>query len=171
MYIIHSHNATLHIAINTWTRGLIITLLKKAVLAKTFYMGNKHFTILRVFFYINTTYVTNEGQARPFQYKDHTVWPHLPTNFQCVHVSQTNPSEWKYLIYYLKLWSTKHVTINIKWMFFRICFIKLSSMYTLVYQNRKVPKVGVAPFARCAGPLCPSYWAKGATLRANIFGL
>ena len=35
----------------------------------------------------------------------------------------------------------------------------------------KSTKVGVAPFAQCAGPLCPSYWAKGATLRANLFGL
>ena len=31
--------------------------------------------------------------------------------------------------------------------------------------------VGVAPFAQCAGHLCPSYWGKGATLRANLFGL
>ena len=35
----------------------------------------------------------------------------------------------------------------------------------------KSTKVGVAPFAQCAGPLCPSYWAKGPTLRANLFGL
>ena len=40
--------------------------------------------------------------------------------------------------------------------FFHIYFIKLSSVYTLVYQNKKVPKVRVAPFAQCAGPLCPS---------------
>ena len=55
--------------------------------------------------------------------------------------------------------------------FFHIYFIKLSSVYTLVYQNKKVPQVRVAPFAQCAGPLCPSYWEKGATLRANLFGL
>ena len=42
-------------------------------------------------------------------------------------------------------------------------------MYTLVYKIIKSTKVGVAPFAQCAGPLCPSYWAKGATLRANLF--
>ena len=35
--------------------------------------------------------------------------------------------------------------------FFYIYFIKLSSVYTLVYQNKKVPKVRVAPFAQCAG--------------------
>ena len=149
-------------AINTWTRGLIITLLKKAVLAKTFYMGNKHLhTILRVFFYINTTYVKNEGQARPFQYKDHTEWPHLPTNIQCVHVSQTNLSEWKYLIYYLKSWPTKNVTINIKWKFFRICFIKLSSMYTLVYRNRKVPKVGWPPLPNALAPFAQAIGKRG----------
>ena len=31
--------------------------------------------------------------------------------------------------------------------------------------------VGVVLFAQCAGPLCPSYWAKRATLRANLLGL
>ena len=41
----------------------------------------------------------------------------------------------------------------------------------LCIKMKKVPKVSVAPFAQCAGPLCPSYWAKGATLRANLFGL
>ena len=55
--------------------------------------------------------------------------------------------------------------------FFHIYFIKLSSVYTLVYQNKKIPKVRVAPFAQCAGLFCPSYWAKGDTLRANLFGL
>ena len=38
--------------------------------------------------------------ARPFQYKDHTAWPPLPAKFQWVHVSQSNPSERKYLVYY-----------------------------------------------------------------------
>ena len=44
-------------------------------------------------------------------------------------------------------------------------------MYTLVYQNNKKYQGGVAPFAQCAGPLCPSYWANGAILGANLFGL
>ena len=51
--------------------------------------------------------------ARLFQYKDNTAWPPLPANFQWVHVSQTNPSEQKYLVYYLVLCPAKHVTIYI----------------------------------------------------------
>ena len=39
--------------------------------------------------------------------------------------------------------------------FFHICFIKLSSAYTLVYQNKKVPKVGVAPFTQAIGQRGP----------------
>ena len=74
----------------------------------------------------------------PFQYKDQRAWPPLPAKFQWVHVPQSNPSERKYLVYYLELCRTKHVTIYIKLkVFFYICFIKLSSVYTLVYQNKK----------------------------------
>ena len=40
----------------------------------------------------------------------------------------------------------------------------------LCIKMKKVPKVRVAPFAQCAG-ICPSYWAKGATLRANLLGV
>ena len=35
--------------------------------------------------------------------------------------------------------------------FFHIYFIKLSSVYILVYQNKKVPKVRLAPFAQANG--------------------
>ena len=57
-----------------------------------------------------------QREGRPLQYKDHTSWPPLPANFQLVglHVSQTNPSEQKYLVYYLELCPTKHVTIYTK---------------------------------------------------------
>ena len=54
------------------------------------------------------------GQTGPFQYKDHTAWSPLPANVQWVHVSQTNLSERKYLVYYFELCPTKHVTIYIK---------------------------------------------------------
>ena len=52
-------------------------------------------------------------------------------------------------------------------------FILLSFLQCthLCIKMKKVPEVRVDPFAQCAGPLCPSYWAKGATLRANLFGL
>ena len=49
--------------------------------------------------------------AGPFKYKDHTAWPPLPANFQWVHISHTTSSERKYLVYYLVLCPTKHVTI------------------------------------------------------------
>ena len=52
--------------------------------------------------------------VRPFQYKDDTAWPPLPANFQWVHMSHTNPSERMYLVYYLVLCPTTHVTIYIK---------------------------------------------------------
>ena len=55
--------------------------------------------------------------------------------------------------------------------FFYISFIRLTSIYTLVYQNNKKYQGGGGPFAQCAGPFCPSHRAKGATLRANLFGL
>ena len=48
--------------------------------------------------------------------------------------------------------------------FFNICFIRLTSMYTLMYQNNKKYQGG-------GGPPCPGYWAKGGNLRANLFGL
>ena len=110
--------------------------------------------------------------ARPFQYKAHTAWPPLPAKFQWVHVSQKNPSKLKYIVYYLELCPTKHVTIYIKWKVFFI-YVLLSSLRCthLCIKIKKVPKVWVTPFAQCAGPLFPSYWAKGATLRANLFGL
>ena len=108
----------------------------------------------------------------PFQYKAHTAWPPLPAKFQWVYVSQRNPSERKYIVYYLELCPTKHVTINIKWKVFLISVLLSSLRCThLCIKIKKVPKVWVAPFAQCAGPLCPSYWAKGATLRANLFGI
>ena len=52
--------------------------------------------------------------ARLFQYNDHTAWPPLPDNLQWVHISHTNSSERQYLVYYLVLCPTKHVTIYIK---------------------------------------------------------
>ena len=55
-------------------------------------------------------------------YKDHTAWPPLPAHFQWVHVSQTNPSERKYLVYYLELCPTKHVTMYIKLKVFSYLF-------------------------------------------------
>ena len=109
--------------------------------------------------------------ARPFQYKDHTAWPPLPANFQWVHISHTNPSERKYLVYYLVLCPTTHVTIYIKGKVFFISILLGSLQCThLCIKIIKSTKVEVAPFAQCAGPLCPSYWAKGATLGANLFG-
>ena len=35
--------------------------------------------------------------------------------------------------------------------FFHVCFIKLSSVYTLVYQNKKVPNVWMAPLPKLLG--------------------
>ena len=64
--------------------------------------------------------------------------------------SQTNPSERKYLVYYLELCPTKHVTIYIKY-FFHICFIKLSLVYTLCFKIKKYTQSG-------GGPLCPMRW-------------
>ena len=91
------------------------------------------------------------GQRGPGQFNTKTI-QHGPlsANFQWIHVSQINPSEQKYLVYYLVLCPKKYVTIYIKWKgFFHICFIKLSSVYTLVYQNNKSTQSG-------GGPFCPA---------------
>ena len=55
--------------------------------------------------------------------------------------------------------------------FFHVYFIKLSLVYTLVYQNKKNTQSEGGPLCPMHWPLCRSYWAKGATLRANLFGL
>ena len=113
------------------------------------------------------------GQRGPghFNTKAHTTWPPLPAKFQWVHVSQRIPVN-ESIVYYLGLCPTKHVTIYIKWKGFFISVLLSSLRCThLCIKIKKVPQVWVAPFAQCAGPLCPSYWAKGATLRANLFGL
>ena len=112
-----------------------------------------------------------EKGARPFQYKDHTAWPSLPANFKWVHIAHTNPSGRKYLVYYLVLCPTTHVTIYInKRVFFISVLLGPLQCTHLCIKIIKHTKVGVAPFAQCNGPLSPSYWAKGATLKANLFG-
>ena len=108
------------------------------------------------------------GQRGPGHFNTRTI-QHGPLNLTWVHISHTNPSERKYLIYYLVLCPAKHVTIYIKGKFFFISVLLGSLQCThLCIKIIKSTNVGVAPFAQCAGPLCPSYWD---TLRANLFGL
>ena len=81
--------------------------------------------------------------SRPFQYKDHTAWPPLPSNLQWVDNSHTNPSERKYLVYYLVLSMSNKACHHIHQMkgFYHICFIRLTSMY-LCIKKIKSTKVG-----------------------------
>ena len=80
------------------------------------------------------------GGGRPFQYKDHTAWP---PNLQWVDISHTNPSERKYLVYYLVLNMSNKACHHIRQMkgFYQICFIRLTSMY-LCIKKIKSTKVG-----------------------------
>ena len=77
------------------------------------------------------------------QYKDHTAWPPLPSNLQWVDISHTNPSERKYLVYYLVLSMFNKACHHIHQMkgFYHICFIRLTSMY-LCIKKIKSTKVG-----------------------------
>ena len=81
--------------------------------------------------------------GRPFQYKDHTAWPPLPSNLQWVDISHTNPSERKYSVYYLVLSMSNKACHHIHQMkgFYHICFIRLTSMY-LCIKKIKSTKVG-----------------------------
>ena len=56
------------------------------------------------------------GQRGPGHFNTKTIQhgPPLPTSLQWVHISHTNPSERKYLVYYLVLCPTTHATIYIK---------------------------------------------------------
>ena len=74
------------------------------------------------------------GGGSPFQYKDHTAWPPLPSNLQWVDISHTNPSERKYLVYYLVLSMSNKACHHIHQMkgFYHICFVRLTSMYLCI---------------------------------------
>ena len=106
------------------------------------------------------------GQRGPDHFNTKTIqhgplfpWPPFSAKFPWVHVSQSSPSEQKYLVYYLELCPTKHVTIYIKWKVFFISVLLGSLRCThLCIKIKKVHKMWVASFAQCAGPLCPSYW-------------
>ena len=86
-----------------------------------------------------------------FQYKYHTAWPPLPAKFQWMHVSQSNPSERKYLVYYLELCSTKHVTIYIKWKGFFLSVLLSSLQCTHLW-------IKIKSSQSVGGPLCPMRW-------------
>ena len=89
--------------------------------------------------------------------------PLCTAHFQWVHVSQTIPSQRKYSVYYLVLCPTNHVNIYIKWKgFFYICFIKLSSVYTLVYiKIKKYPKWGWPPLPNALAPFAQAIGQRG----------
>ena len=84
------------------------------------------------------------GQREPGQMgAGHTAWPPLPSNLQWVDISHTNPSERKYLLYYLVLSMSNKACHHIHQMkcFYHICFIRLTSMY-LCIKKIKSTKVG-----------------------------
>ena len=62
------------------------------------------------------------------------AWPPLPSNLQWVDISHTNPSERKYLVYYLVLSMSSKACHHIHQMkgFYHICFIRLTSMYVYI---------------------------------------
>ena len=78
------------------------------------------------------------GGGRPFRYKDHTAWPPLPSNLQCVDISHTNPSERKYLVYYLVLSLCNKACHHIHQMKGFLSYLFYQAYFNvLVYQKNK----------------------------------
>ena len=81
-----------------------------------------------------------------------TAWPPLPSNLQWVDISHTNPSERKYLVYYLVLSMSNKACHHIHQMkgFYHICFIRLTSMYLCI---KKIKSTNVG--ATCVQGVLP----------------